>query len=393
MFRRPESYELQKRLDEPRRFIQIVLGPRQVGKTTLVNQALKACSKPVVAISADDLSVTGRQWLIDHWQRARTLAEQHGSAVLSIDEIQKIPDWSSTVKLLWDQDARTPVNLHVVLTGSSTILIRRGMSESLAGRFEVLRARHWSWPEMQEAFDISLEEYLLIGGYPGPVELRSNPGRWLEYMRESIIESTLALDVLALERVDKPALLRNLLILGTSMSAQIASLQKLLCQLQDAGNAATIAQYLSLLSDSGLLTGIEKYTATIMRSRASSPKLQSCAPALLSAVLGLSSHPDGMDPVLRGQIVESAVGSHLLSLVKGTPVTLSYWREGGHEVDFVLSSPRRIVLIEVKSGNSRGARRGAEQFRKHHGSASLIVVGEGGVSLSEFLSNPLDAII
>lgn len=393
MFRRPESYELQKRLDEPRRFIQIVLGPRQVGKTTLVNQALNECSKPVIAISADDLSVTGRQWLMDHWQRARALVEQHGSAVLSIDEIQKIPDWSSTVKLLWDQDAQTRLNLHVVLTGSSTILIRRGMSESLAGRFEVLRARHWSWPEMREAFDISLEEYLLIGGYPGPVELRSAPDRWLEYMRESIVESTLALDVLALERVEKPALLRNLLILGTSLSAQIVSLQKLLGQLQDAGNAATIAQYLSLLSDSGLLTGIEKYTATIVRSRASSPKLQACAPALLSAVLGVTSPPDGMDPGLRGQIVESAVGSHLLSLVKGSPVTLSYWREGGHEVDFVLSSPRRIVLIEVKSGNSRGARRGAEQFRKHHGPASLIVVGEGGISLGDFLSQPLDAII
>lgn len=393
MFRRSESYELERRLAEPRRFIQIILGPRQVGKTTLVTQALQQCRKPIVAVSADDLSVTGREWLMAHWQRARSAAAESGGAVLSIDEIQKIPDWSSTVKMLWDQDAATQTNLHVVLTGSSTTLIRKGMSESLAGRFEVLRAGHWTWPEMQQAFDLSFDEYLLIGGYPGPVEFRSKPIRWIEYMRESIIESTLALDVLALERVEKPALLRNLLILGTSLSAQIVSLQKLLGQLQDAGNAATISQYLSMLSDGGLLTGIDKYAATVLRSRASSPKLQSFTPALLSAVLGLPNRGSEIDPTLRGQIVESAVGSHLLSITRGSPVTLSYWREGHHEVDFVLSTPHKRVLLEVKSGGSRGAYTGAVHFRRRHGDAQLIVVGADAVPIENILCSGINDLI
>lgn len=392
MYRRPQSYELERRLAEPRRFIQIVLGPRQVGKTTLVRQALEGCDKPVISISADDLEMIGREWLIEKWNRARTTAAASGSCVLAVDEIQRLPDWSAIVKRLWDEDTASGCSVHVVLTGSSTTLIRKGMSESLAGRFEVLRTGHWSWPEMRDAFGVQLDEYLILGGYPGPMDFRSTPGRWHDYMQQSIIESTLALDVLALERIDKPALLRNLFILGTSMSAQIVSLQKLLGQLQDSGNAATIAQYLSLLSDSGLLTGLEKYTATALRSRAASPKLISAAPALLSAILGLSSATESIDPTLRGQIVESAVGSHLLGLTRGTTTAVKYWREGNDEVDFILQSPRQRVLIEVKSGDSRGAFRGAEQFRKRHGDARLILVGDDGVLLDVFLGMNLEEI-
>ncbi|MBU3742697.1 MAG: ATP-binding protein, partial [Candidatus Kapabacteria bacterium] len=273
----------------------------------------------------------------------------------------------------------------VVLTGSSTMLIRKGMSESLAGRFEVLRAHHWTWPEMQGAFDCTLDEYLAVGGYPGPMALRSDPDRWLSYMRESIIESTLALDVLSLERIDKPALLRNLFVLGTASSAQIISLQKLLGQLQDSGNAATISHYLTLLSDCGLLTGLEKYSATTARSRAASPKLASTAPALVTSVLGLPLVATHLDPTLRGQIIESAVGAHLMSITKGTPTCVEYWREGNTEVDFVLNTPRGPVLLEVKSGDARRAYHGAEAFRRQHGKAPLIVVAPD--------ATPLDAIL
>lgn len=392
-YRRPVSRVLEQRLTAPRQFIQIVLGPRQVGKTTLVRQALTECGIPHVAVSADDLDVTGRSWLDHHWNRARNEAYSSGVAVISIDEIQKIPDWSVTVKRLWDEDTANGANVHVVLTGSSTTLIRKGMSESLAGRFEVLRATHWTFPEMRDAFGCSLEDFLVVGGYPGPMLLRQQPERWLAYMRESIVESTLALDVLTLERVDKPALLRNLFILGTSLSAQIVSLQKLLGQLQDSGNAATIAQYLSLLADAGLLCGLEKYTATTLRSRASSPKLQCAAPALLSAIMGISPSSPSVDPAMRGQIVESTVGSHLWSITTGRPAKVMYWREGTYEVDFVLALPRKTVLVEVKSGGLRGAFRGAEQFRTAHGNAPLIVVGAEGMSLERFLSSSLDDLL
>lgn len=385
MYHRKAAVELTRRLSEPRRFIQIVLGPRQVGKTTLVGQALASTTGHVVKRSADDLSVISRAWLIDIWNQARALARDGAACVLAVDEVQKIEDWASVVKKLWDEDTASNTNVKVVLTGSSTTLIRKGMSESLAGRFEVLRAHHWTWPEMQEAFGCTLDEYLAVGGYPGPVALRDDADRWLSYMRESIIESTLALDILSMERIDKPALLRNLFVLGTASSAQIVSLQKLLGQLQDSGNAATIAHYLTLLSDCGLLTGLEKYTMTSARSRASSPKLASTAPALVTSVLGLPLDATELDATLRGQIVETAVGAHLISLTKGTPCRVQYWREGNAEVDFVVSTPRGPVLIEVKSSHTRRAYHGAEAFRRQHGSAPLIIVAPD--------ATPLDALL
>jgi len=389
MYHRKVASELAKRLAEPRRFIQIVLGPRQVGKTTLVGQALASTTGHIVKGSADDLSIIGRTWLIDTWNRARALAREGAACILAVDEVQKIEDWASVVKKLWDEDTASNTNVRVVLTGSSTMLIRKGMSESLAGRFEVMRASHWTWPEMQEAFGCTLNEYLAVGGYPGPMALRDDPDRWLSYMRESIIESTLGLDILSLERIDKPALLRNLFVLGTASSAQIISLQKLLGQLQDSGNAATISHYLTLLSDCGLLTGLEKYSATSTRSRAASPKLASTAPALVTSVLGLPLVATHLDPTLRGQIIESAVGAHLMSITKGTPSSVEYWREGNTEVDFVLNTPRGPVLLEVKSGDARRAYHGAEAFRRQHGKAPLIVVAPDATPLDAFLQMSL----
>jgi len=385
---------LTTRLGEPRRFIQIVLGPRQVGKTTTVRQALSAQATPCISVSADELTVIGPVWIAEHWERARSAARASGSAILAIDEIQKISNWSETVKRLWDEDTASGTDVRVVLTGSSTMLLRKGLSESLAGRFEVLRATHWQWVEMREAFDCSFEDYLLFGGYPGPMSLRHDHERWLAYMRESIIESTLSLDVLQVERIDKPALLRNLLMLGTSLSGQIVSLQKLLGQLQDSGNAATIAHYLSLLSDSGMLAGLQKYTSTMTRSKAASPKLQVFAPALMTAVIGVPYATHGHSPEQLGRLTESAIGAHLLSLTNGSLTTLQYWREGKHEVDFVLSAPGRCVLIEVKSGTVRNAYSGSSEFRKHHGSAKLYVLGgKEHMPVEEFLSATLSDLM
>ncbi len=375
MYQRKLVDVIRTRINEPRVFMQIVLGPRQVGKSTMMRQAVEDLPFPSVTISADELGVIGSAWLHDHWSKARLLAQAHGRCVLVIDEAQKIPNWSETVKRLWDEDTSTSVNLLVVLTGSSTMLLRKGLSESLAGRFEVLRAHHWSWSEMRDAFNITLDDYLTLGGYPGPMKLLPDSERWLLYIKESIIESTLALDVLQQERIDKPALLRNLFVLGTSLTSKIVSLQKLLGQLQDSGNAASIAHYLELLRDGGLLCGLQKYAGTIVRKRSASPKLQSYAPTLFSAVMGMASSHATSSALYRGQMVESAVGAHLLQLASTARAEVQYWREGRFEVDFVVSTPTQRVLVEVKSGNIRDAYAGATAFRKQHGDTRLIVVG------------------
>jgi uncharacterized protein len=392
-YRRPLSLELEQRLAEPRRFMQIVIGPRQVGKTTLVRQALQVVDHPVVSIAADDLTVVGSSWLAHHWAQAREAARRSETCILAIDEIQKLDQWSELVKRFWDEDTRSGVDVRVVLTGSSAMLLRRGLSESLAGRFEVLRAAHWSYQEMRTAFDCTLDEYLLFGGYPGPVGLIPDRERWTSYMRESIIESTLANDVLQMERIDKPALLRNLFVIGASMSGQIVSLQKMLGQLQDSGNAATIAHYLQLLSDSGLLVGLQNHANAEQRRRASSPKLIVTAPALMTAIHGVDAIGRSVDPTLYGRVVESAVGARLLQLTQGTNVQLRYWRQGHDEVDFVLVSSTKRTLVEVKSGETRMAYRGFSSFTAMHGDARTLIVGAEHVSLEQFFTRSLAELI
>ena len=264
------------RLGEQRRFIQVVAGPRQVGKTTLVGQVLDRLTVPNVFVSADEPSRSDGAWLAAQWDRARIASREAGGAgaVLVLDEVQKIPAWSETVKRLWDEDSRARRRLRVVVLGSAPLLMQRGLTESLAGRFEIVHLPHWSYAEMHAAFGFTLEQYLYFGGYPGAAPLIADPPRWRRYLLDSLIETTIARDVLLMTRVDKPALLRRLFELGCRYSGQVLSYTKMLGQLQDAGNTTTLAHYLELLAGAGMLTGLPKYAGQTVRQRGSSPKLQ-----------------------------------------------------------------------------------------------------------------------
>ncbi len=268
-FQRRFAPILAARLVEPRRFLQVVAGPRQVGKTTLVEQVLAASATPTVYASADEPSLRDAAWLAAQWDRGRLAVADHpAGAVLALDEVQKIPGWSETVKRLWDEDSRARRPLRVVLLGSAPLIMRQALTESLAGRFEVLHLPHWSYLETHEAFGVSLGEFLYFGGYPGAAPLIGEPARWRRYLLDALIEMTIARDVLLMTRVDKPALLRRLFELGCRYSGQVLSYTKMLGQLHDAGNATTLAHYLELLSGAGMLTGISKYAGKAVRLRA-----------------------------------------------------------------------------------------------------------------------------
>lgn len=389
-YQRPQVAELRRRLAEPRRFIQVVAGPRQVGKTTLVQQVAGEIRPRVRYASADEPTLRGAEWVAQQWDAARLEAKESGGAgvVLALDEIQKIPDWSETVKRLWDQDTTSRLPLRVVLLGSAPLLIARGMTESLAGRFELLHLPHWSFAEMRDAFGFDLERYLVFGGYPGAAPLADEPRRWRSYIIDSLIETSISRDVLLLTRVDKPALLRRLFELACIYSGQILSYTKMLGQLQDAGNTTTLAHYLDLLAGAGMVRGLQKFTGDAARSRGSSPKLQVLNTALLSAMAGLSPAEARSDPELRGRLVESAVGAHLANAAACGECELFYWRERGAEVDFVVRAGRRVTAIEVKSTTSgragRGAAAFAEAFRPHR----TLLVGGDGIALDEFLARP-----
>ena len=405
-FQRAQVATLCERLAEPPSRIIALFGPRQTGKTTVVRQALRKINSksryfavdepepatPRIPYDMAEATFSASQqrdtaWLVRTWEEARLEAEQSSGFVLVFDEIQKIPNWSETVKGLWDADRARECPLHVVILGSAPLLMQKGMSESLAGRHEFIRVTHWSFDEMSAAFDFDLAHYLYFGGYPGAASLVRDQGRWRSYMRGSLIEPNIERDILAMQRVDKPALLKRLFELGAAYSGQFLSYTKMLGQLHDAGNTTTLARYLDLLSNAGLITGLPKYAVSASRRRASSPKLNVLNTALMTAEAGYTFDEAQADRSFRGRLVESAVGAHLFNTATDN-IRLYYWRDGVHEVDFVLQRGPHTIAIEVKSGLNTKPVRGMEEFVQRFSPSRSLLVGEGGISLDEFLTVP-----
>ena len=408
-YRRPQVSTIVQRLSERPERLVAIFGPRQTGKTTATHQALAITERGRRYEAVDDPgtraaprpseSGTGystrisdrrdRRWLEDAWQSSRYQAwNSPRGFVLVLDEIQKIDGWSETVKGLWDADRASGCPLHVVILGSSPLLMQRGLNETLAGRFEPIRFTHWSYAEMSEAFGLGLERYVFFGGYPGAASRIGDSERWAGYLRGALIEPNIERDVLSMTRVDKPALLKRLFYLGASYSGQVVSYTKLVGQLQDAGNTTTLTRYLDLLSQAGLLAGFSKHTERPLSAKASTPKLNVLNTGLMAAVSGYTFDEARSDRTFWGRMVESAVGAHLANTASPR-TTVKYWRERNHEVDFVLQRGPHVVGIEVKSGSELGATRGMAEFERRFESRP-IVVGPSGVPLHEFLSLPAD---
>ena len=390
-YTRPQAAELLRRLGERRRFIHVVTGARQVGKTTLVTQVVERARLPYVFASADEPTLRASDWIDAQWEAARLLLRDtgQGGALLVLDEVQKVPHWSEAVKRLWDADTRARRPLKVVLLGSAPLLVQRGLTESLAGRFEVVHLPHWTWAEMEEAFDWNVEQYLFYGGYPGAAPLIGEPDRWARYIRDSLIETTIARDVLLLSRVDKPAVLKRLFELGCAYSGQILSYTKMLGQLHDAGNTTTLAHYLELLTGAGMLVGLQKYAAAVVRQRGSSPKLQVLNTALMTAPSGVTFSEARHDREFWGRLVESAVGAHLANAAAAGECEVFYWRDRNAEVDFVVRAGKSVTAIEVKSGRAREGFPGLAAFGAAVPKARKLVVGADAVSVEEFLRRPV----
>ena len=392
MFQRPHIKELISRIKEPRKHIQVIMGPRQVGKTTMVNQLTKEIKIQSYFVSADAIAYSDKAWLVQQWEVARQRMDIDGNEafLFIVDEIQKINNWSETVKLLWDTDSRENRPLKVILLGSSRLLLQQGLTESLAGRFETTYMAHWSYTEMNQAFGWTLDQYIWFGGYPGSGNMIQDEERWKNYINQSLIETSISKDILMLTRVDKPALMRRLFELGCLYSGQILSFTKILGQLQDAGNTVTLSHYLELLDTAGLLGGIEKYAADIIRKRSSSPKFQVHNTALISAQRNEFFEEISQNPKEWGRMVESAIGAHLVNSALTEGFKIYYWRERNEEVDFVLERRNKVIAIEVKSGADQ-SNTGLNQFQKRFKPDKILLIGKTGLSVADFLSlNPMN---
>jgi predicted AAA+ superfamily ATPase len=390
MFQRPIRGEITKRLAEPRRFIQVLAGPRQVGKTTLAEQVLAVVECPGVYASADGPTLADHAWIEEHWSRARHLCQQSlpRGGLLVLDEVHKVRGWSEMVKRLWDEDTRSQLPLKVLLLGSSPFLVQRGLSESLAGRLETIHISHWPFSEMEAAFGWTVEQYVYFGGYPGAAPLIEDLDRWRHYISESLVETTLSRDVLLMTRVDKPALLRRLFQLGCDYSGQVLSYQKMLGQLQERGNTTTLAHYLDLLSGVGMISGLQKFSGQMYRRRASSPKLLTHNTALMTAPTSFLPATARENAGFWGRLVETAVGAHLLGATVDTSAKVFYWRERNHEVDYILQQGEALVAIEVKSGRRRSTLPGMVAFDRAFCPTHKLLVGGQGIALDEFLRVP-----
>ncbi len=392
-YKRIQYQQVIDRLNEPRLRLQVIIGPRQVGKSTLMRQVLEAISIPFDAYNADDVVNPGQMWLSMVWEKARLKMKQGNEKerLLVIDEIHKIPNWSETVKAEWDKDTFTQTQLKVVLLGSSRMLLMQGLSESLMGRFELIRLPHWSFTEMREAFGWTIEQYIYYGGYPGAAPYINDFVRWKQYVLDSLIEPSIAKDVIYSTRILKPQLLRQLFEIGCSYSGQLLALKKIAAQLQDAVNLTTLAGYLGLLDQAGLLCGLQKYAQDTARKYNSVPKFQVYNSALHNVYDDLTLAQAESNPDVWGHLVESAIGAYLVSQASVYGYQVYYWRDNINEVDFVLKRNAKVVAIEVKSGR-RQLNQGLVLFNEQFKPWRSLVVGGDGFSAEDFLSIPLEEL-
>jgi len=384
-YKRPQFAEVLDRMNEPRKFIQVLAGPRQVGKSTLIDQVLAECQIPHYLYNADGVDENDTDWIRRIWETTRTLMDtrQQTEAVLVIDEIHKIKRWSEIVKREWDADTRSKRQLKLFILGSSRLMLRKGLTESLAGRFELIRLGHWTLQEMEDAFGWTLDNWIYYGGYPGSASLIKDMRRWKKYIKESLVAPAIEKDIILTSNIYKPALMKQLFELGCTYSAELLSLTKALGQLQDAGNVTTLSSYLEILNQCNLLAGLQKYANDEARRYQSIPKYQVYNNALLTAFKGTSYEKDRIDPQIWGRWIESAVGAYLLGGAEEGGYSVYYWRERSNEVDFIIVRQGEVMALEVKSGR-RGMKSGIPKFNDLFHPKHSLVIGTDGIPFEEF---------
>ena len=367
--------------------MQIVMGPRQVGKSTLVGQFTEGTSVPFDFFAADNVNRFDTSWIPNKWQQARMRMDIHSEQehILIIDEVQKIKGWSEQVKKEWDEDSRNHRNLKVILLGSSRLLLQKGLEESLEGRFETIKMGYWDWQEMHDAFGFSMDEYVYFGGFPGLAPDIQDEDRWRNLMEDSIISPILTRDILEIEEIRNPALLRLVFELACTESAKELSLTKMQGTM-NSGTVPTIKNYLDILSKSMTVQPLQNYSPSRVKEKQSVPKMQVFNNAFRNRFGTFSLDEARVDPAEWGRQVESAVGAHLANRAMTDDYELFYWRnERRQKCDYVLRKGQSLAAIEVKSG-SVDKTVGFEKFKEQFADkiTAAFIVGPQALPLEDF---------
>lgn len=395
MYQRRHLNILKSRMAEPRRRMQIVMGPRQVGKSTLVGQFTEGISVPFDFFAADGVNRFDSSWIPNKWQQVRMRMDIHSEQehILIIDEVQKIRGWSEQVKKEWDEDSRSHRNLKVILLGSSRLLLQKGLEESLEGRFETIKMGYWDWQEMHEAFGFSMDEYVYFGGFPGLAPDIQDEDRWRNLMEDSIISPILTRDILEIEEIRNPALLRQVFELACTESAKELSLTKMQGTM-NSGTVPTIKNYLDILNKSMIVQPLQNYSPSRVKEKQSVPKMQVFNNAFRNRFGTFSFDEARVDPAEWGRLVESAVGAHLANRAMTDDYELFYWRnERRQECDYVLRKGQALVAIEVKSG-SVDKTVGFEKFKEQFADkvTAAFIVGPHALPLDDFFIMDLKSL-
>ena len=375
--------------------MQIVMGPRQVGKSTLVGQFTEGISVPFDFFAADSVNRFDTSWIPNKWQQARMRMDIHSEQehILVIDEVQKIKGWSEQVKKEWDEDSRSHRNLKVILLGSSRLLLQKGLEESLEGRFETIKMGYWDWQEMHEAFGFSIDEYVYFGGFPGLAPDIQDEDRWRNLMEDSIISPILTRDILEIEEIRNPALLRQVFELACIESAKELSLTKMQGTM-NSGTVPTIKNYLDILNKSMTVQPLQNYSPSRIKEKQSVPKMQVFNNAFRNRFGSFSFDEARVDPAEWGRQIESAVGAHLANRSMVDDYELFYWRnERRQECDYVLRKGQALVAIEVKSG-SVDKTVGFEKFKEQFADkvTAAFIVGPQALPLEDFFIMDLKSL-
>ena len=352
--------------------IQVIIGPRQVGKTTtILNYLEQHLKNKAHYVSADQIFHSTPQWVEEQWRFAH-----QQNKMLIIDEIQKCENWPEIIKSLWDEFKRKKIELKCVLLGSSSLQIQKGLTESLTGRFQLIYAYHWNYKESHDGYGLNFEQYLKFGGYPGSYQFL-NTQNWESFVKNSIVSTVIEKDILQYSTVKSPTLFKQAFEILISYPAQEISYTKLLGQLQNKGNVELIKYYIRLYEGAFLVRSLEKFSNKKIKIKTSSPKILPMAPCLyfLNILDEYSSEE-------RGHAFELLVGTQLVR----TGHELYYWREGKYEVDYILKKGKKIWAIEVKSGRNKTTS-GLQKFRDEYPHSSAVLISPD--NYQEFEKDPM----